>query len=315
MARKADIDVSVVIVNFNQAEMTRACLQSVLKHSSGVAIELIVVDNSDVERLDTQLSEFEGLILIKNPSNLGFAAANNLGLDVATGRFVLFLNNDTLFIESTLPKLIRFYDSLPTRALIGCKLLNEDGSHQFSTVDFNTRWNQFGEYAFLSGLFPRSKRINKFHANVTQPDEIRKTDVVKGAFILGNTEDVLALNGFDEAFFFYNEEDDLCQRFKHAGGDVWYYPETAIIHFGGATTATLKWFSIFHQHRSKLIYFRKHAQGLDYIAYLSMHLLGYAVRVPLYIFRGLLTLNSTWVRKGLYYGRCLFLYPSSLRHD
>lgn len=310
MLPEMECDVSVVIVNYNQAKLTQACIQTVIAHSTGLSVQLIVVDNSDIEPIDDHVNGFSDLILIKNPQNLGFAAANNLGLAVARGRYVLFLNNDTLFIENTLSSVIRFYETLQTKALIGCKLLNEDRSHQYSIVDFNTKWNQFGEYSFLSALFPRSKRLNKFHANATHPNEIRKTDVVKGAFIFGSTNDVKSLNGFDEDYFFYNEEDDLCFRFKESGGDVWYFPQTSIIHLGGATTANMKWFSINHQHQSKLIFLHKHASGIDFAVFLTLHFWGFAIRVPLYLLRGILTLNSFWLHKAFNYGRCLFIYPT-----
>jgi GT2 family glycosyltransferase len=301
--------VSLIIVNYNQGEMLRNCIVSVAEHSADIPVEYIVVDNSDKLDVTPYLEDLSGVKLIKNEQNRGFAAANNQGLEVAQGDYFVFLNNDTLFVENTLGKIIQFYESLTEPALIGCKLLNADGSHQFSVVDFDSLSNQFGEYFFLSHIFKKSASLNKFHHNFKIPDEISEVDVVKGAFIFGKTADVKKHKGFDEDFFFFNEENDLCWRFKQNGGKVWYYPKAEIIHLGGATTVSMKWFSIKHQALSKMVYFRKNSRGVRRILFFVLHYLGYLIRVPVYLAAGMLSFNRNLMFKAFYYFKSIFQIP------
>lgn len=297
-------------MNFNQGALLRDCIRSVKAYSADIPLEWIVVDNSNAEDITPFLSEFDDILLIRNTTNVGFAAANNQALERATGVYSLLLNNDTLFLENTLDHLIRFEQDAGRRVILGCKLLNSDGSHQHSVVDFLSVTNQIGEYFGLSHVFPESKRFNKFHLSHTSADIITPVDVIKGAFMFAKTADLKSIGGMDESFFFYNEEDDLCQRFKQSGGEVWYVPTTRIVHLGGATTTTMKWFSIHHQHRSKLIYIQKHFSGAERLFLMTIHLIAYAVRVPIYLLIGVFTLRESWISKAVFYGRCLFSIPT-----
>lgn len=303
------IKVSIIIVNYNQGEMLRNCIDSVTKYTHEVEIEFIVVDNSDKMDVRPYLKDLSDVLLIKNEINQGFAAANNQGLEVATGEYVIFLNNDTLFLEDSIEKLKEFYVTLEKPALIGCKLLNADGSHQFSVVEFDSLFNQFGEYFFVWNLFKKSRLLNKFHQNYKIANQITEVDVVKGAFIFGKTAEVKKLDGFDEDFFFFNEENDLCWRFKQNGGKIWYYPLTEIIHLGGATTVSMKWFSIKHQALSKMIYFRKNSTGIRCITFFILHYFGYMMRVPVYLAGGVLSLNRNLIYKAFYYFKSMFQIP------
>lgn len=301
--------VSIVIVNYNQGEMLRNCIISISNHSADIPIEYIIVDNSDKFDVTPFLEDLPRIKLFKNEQNRGFAAANNQGLEIAQGEYLLFLNNDTLFIDNTLDKMIQFDKSLKDPAFIGCKLLNEDGSHQFSVVDFDSISNQFGEYFFLANIFKKSKYLNKFHQNLKLGSQVTEVDVIKGAFIFGKTDEFKKLNGFDEDFFFFNEENDLCWRFKKSGGRVWYYPKTEIIHLGGATTVSMKWFSIKHQALSKTIYFKKNSQGVRQVLFFVLHYLGYLIRVPVYLVTGMLSLNRNLIFKAFYYFKSIFQIP------
>jgi O-antigen biosynthesis protein len=304
-------DISIIIVNYNQGRLLRECIQSVQKHTApSLRTEFIVVDNnSRSEDPGQSIAGLSDVTLIRNTVNRGFGAANNQGLAVARGKYVLFLNNDTIFTEDTLTKVRNFYDGLGGEAIVGCKLLNADGTHQFSIFDFDSLMNKFGEYWFVAHLLPRSATFNKFHLNYKVPDITSRVDVVKGAFMFAGAHEMKALGGFDEDFFFYNEENDLCWRLVGRGGSVWYFPGTSIIHLGGATTESMSYFSVKHLALSYLIYFRKHFPIQKRILYYLMHYSGWLVRVPVYLFSGVVTIDRAYFEKAWNYFRATFQRP------
>lgn len=288
------------------------CISSIIKFTQGCSFEIIVVDNNSAEKGLEQLTiKYPNLIIIKNEKNIGFAAANNIGFKSANGKYILILNNDTFFYENSLKKIIDFAESIEQEVFIGCKLLNEDGSHQISLVDFDTVSNSFGENFFVYKLFPESKLFNRFHLNYKQIDKPTEVDVVKGAFIFCTSSAIKKLNGFDTRFFFYGEETDLCFRFKKSGGKVFYFPNTSIYHLGGATTDKNLWFKFKNQSIAKIQIYQKHYKNIESLLLKTFHFIGILIRVPLYFLAGLLTLKKSLLVKSYYYFRILFVYPSN----
>lgn len=305
------VDVSIIIVNYNAAGMLKECIDSIINCTSEVTYEIIVVDNNSSDAdLNEIFSGYSNIKLIINKKNKGYSTANNQGLEKAKGKYTLFLNNDTLFIENTLLKILKYAD-LKGKLFVGCKLLNKDRSHQISVVDFDTLMNLFGENSFLYKLFPESKLLNKYNLHYSNPDKITEVDAVKGAFIFGVTNDFKELNGFDERFFFYNEENDLCYRFKQSGGKIIYFPVTSIIHLGGATTDTMLWFRFKNQSIAKIQFFQKHWKGFNFTIAILIHYFGIFLRVPLYALGGILTFNSFLLKKSWYYFKTVFIYPGN----
>ena len=148
------IDVSIIIVNYNNLRLLETCLDSIVKHSNGFVFEIIVVDNNTTEG-DVELvaSKYSVDRLIRNDKNLGFATANNQGIKIAKGDFILFLNNDTVFNENTIFHVLEFAVKKKHELFVGCKILNDDGSRQNSLFEFNTFWNLVGEIFFYIGCF------------------------------------------------------------------------------------------------------------------------------------------------------------------
>jgi GT2 family glycosyltransferase len=304
------IDVSIIIVNYNKGEMLRECIESVQRITpENITLEFIVIDNSDKLDVREYLNDLEDVILIQNQTNRGFAAANNQGLKIARGTYILYLNNDTLFVEDTLSEMIRFYGEVSGNVIIGCKLLNKDLSHQHSVFDFDSLSNRFGEYFFVYHVAKHSKAFNKFHLNYTNPDTTMQVDVVKGAFLFTGRDEMNRLSGFDETFFFYNEENDLCWRLKQSGGQVWYHPKTSIIHLGGSTTDDMPYFSVKNLAKTNLTYFQKHNPLLKRWMYYLIHYTGYALRVPVFAIQGLITADRSYLTKSWNYFRSLFQLP------
>jgi GT2 family glycosyltransferase len=226
-----EITVSVVIVNYNNFELLDNCLSSLFKYNNGEKLEVIVIDNNSTEVNIEQFEQRYPIKLIMNSRNKGFAVANNIGLKYASGKYVLFLNNDVEFIENSIDKIIDFTELKSEPLFIGCQLLNVDNTLQESVSDFPTLANILGENFFLHKLLPHSNTLNKYHKNLFNGDSPVEVDVIKGAFMFCERKALEQLNGFDTKFFFYSEEVDLCYRFKKNKGKIYFYPGTSIIHY------------------------------------------------------------------------------------
>ena len=234
--------ISIIVVNYNRFDLTFRCISSIYEYSNVETFEIIVVDNNSLYGNSSEIEEkFPEVKWIKNDKNMGFAYANNQGIKIAKGDFILLLNNDTLFIEDTLSAVTKYYKSLSQPSLIGCKLLNADGSLQVSIADFDNITNLFGENFFLNKIFPKCKKLNRFIENNVNLNNPKSVDIIKGAFIFGEKKYFDLLDGFDSRFYFYSEESDLCKRFKDLYGEIIYFPNTKIIHLGGATTESIPW--------------------------------------------------------------------------
>lgn len=304
--------VSIIIINYHQYSLLGQCLTSLIQKTKEIGYEIIIVDNETVEKeLDSLIADFNNIKLIKNKINLGFAAANNQGAKLAKGKYLLILNNDTIFIENSIKAVYDFAESLSHNAIIGIRLLNEDRSMQESVYNYTTVWNTFTEYFFLYKLFPRSKYFNKFYQNYHKYDFPVETGVVKGAFLFIKRETFLELDGFDERFFFYGEELDLCYRFLRRNGKVYYLPFTSLIHLGGATADRDLRFKFKNHATAKIQFFQKHFTGIKFLSGIIIHYFGLLIRVIIYLIGGILGFNKNLIKKSYYFLRQLFIYPSN----
>ncbi len=310
---KSNLELSIVIVNYNSFKLLQNCLESIFKHSTGCGFEIIVIDNNSSKgHVDYVVREFDEITLIKNKINKGFGAANNQGLAIAKGKYVLFLNNDTILFENTIKKVFDFAETINENSIIGCKLLNKDKSLQHSVYDFPSLLNVFTSNFFLYSLFPKSKLFNKYHLMNRRINETTEVDVVTGAFLFGTKNKLQEIGGFDERFFFYNEETDLCYRFKKNGGKIYYFPMTAIVHLKGGTANKISWFAYRNQSISTIKFFQKHFAGLKYFSAVFLHYLGIFIRIPIFLLVGIFTLNSDLTIRSYYYLKLLSLYPKNL---
>jgi len=303
-----NIQISIIIVSYNNFDILKSCLNSIYKYTTDVIFEVIVIDNASTEGdVDKVTSNYKNLVLIKNKENKGFAAANNQGAKIAKGEYLLLLNNDTVFIDNVVKEIFHFTKSLKTKSIIGCKLLNGDKTLQHSISDFDNFWNVLGEKLFLYLIFKKSKIFNRYNKNYKITDRFMEVDVLKGAFLFISQNDFDNLDGFDEKFFFYSEETDLCKRFKDAGGSIIYYPKSSIIHLGGESTSKNLWFQYKNLNISKIYYFQKHLKGLELYLTIFIHYLGNIIRIPLYLIMGLIKFKSYYFKKAVVYFRSLFI--------
>ncbi len=310
--QKLEIDISIIIVNYNSTELLKNCIDSIEMFTNSINYEIIVVDNNSMTGdFDVLLKDRERVTLIKNDTNKGFGSANNQGVKIAKGKYVLLLNNDTILFESSIKKVFDFAESLKGNIIVGCKLLNEDRSIQKSVYDFPTLLNVFTSNFFLYLLFPKSKHFNKYHLMNKGLNNVTEIDVATGAFLFMHRKIFDASGGFDERFFFYMDDTDLCYRHKKNNGKVIYFPETSIIHLKGKSAKGESWFKNKHQSISTIKFFQKHYFGLEFLLLLFFHYVGLLLRIPLFILGGLFTLNKNLVMRGVYYLRLIFIYPEN----
>ncbi|MEJ2103716.1 MAG: glycosyltransferase [Ignavibacteriaceae bacterium] len=229
---------SIIIVNYNVKEFLLNLLHSIKKASSNITTEIIVVDNaSDDGSVDAIKEKFPTVKLIENKSNVGYGAANNQGLKLAKGNYILFLNPDCIVSEDTFDKMISFFELNKECGLAGCKILNSDGTLQLACRrSFPGPWTSFTKVTGLSNLFPKSKIFARYNLTYLDENQTYEVDAVSGSFMMIKREVHDKVGGFDEQFFMYGEDLDLCYRIQKAGYKVYYVHDTQIIHYKGEST-------------------------------------------------------------------------------
>lgn len=235
------IDLSVIIVNYNVKELLDQCIESILKASLNIKTEIIIVDNNSydgsAEYIRNKYSEKPYIKLIESNINLGFSKANNLGVKHANGEYILILNPDTLLQEDTLDKSLKFIKANNDVGALTCKLILPSGKLDLACRrSFPTPSVAVYRILGLSKIFPKSKIFGKYNLTYLDENKTYEVDAIVGAFMLMKRELYKKLNGFDEDYFMYGEDLDLCYRIKKAGYKIIYYPETSIIHYKGEST-------------------------------------------------------------------------------
>jgi GT2 family glycosyltransferase len=307
-----NIDVSIIIVNYNSFKLLRRCLDSIFYHTKDLIYEIIIIDNNSVEEdVNNLANEYVGLRIYKNDRNLGFAKANNIGATYARGKYLLLLNNDTELLENSVKFVFEHCESKNSKILVGCKLLNQDGTIQSSTYKFPSPGNLFTSNFFIYPLLNKSPRYDKSYVVKSNQVNPLETEVIIGAFIFLRTCDYIELHGFDERFFFYNEDADLCYRFIETGGKVIYLPGTAVKHVGGGTAKFYKWFHFKNRSISQIKFFQKHFKGVKFFTSVFLHFSGIIIRVPIFLIIGSITFNKNMIARGLYYILLIFIYPKN----
>ncbi len=253
------VNLSVIIVSYNTAELLRRCLRSTmdsLEHASD-GYEIIVVDNASSDGSAALVqAEFPQAQLIQNASNKGFAAANNQAIGRSSGRHLLLLNPDTVVLEDTIPKLVDFIDAHREVGMVTGMLLNPDGSFQHSAFRFPTLWMSLLDFFPLSHRLIASRLNGRYPPNAYRsPFEI---DHPLGACMLVRREVVEQVGPLSEEFFMYCEEIDWSLRIKRAGWLIYCQPEAKVIHFVAQSTRQFRERMFVELHRSRFRLFKKH---------------------------------------------------------
>ncbi len=274
--------VSVVVVSYNTREKLRQCLAAIEPEH-----EVIVVDNASVDGSGEMIrQDFPSAHLIENSENLGFGAANNLGMARATRELILFLNSDAYVAPGAIGTLAdAFKDDTVVGA--GAKLRFPDGRLQDSAANELTLWAVFCEQSYLEKLFPQGSFLSPYWVTerLAQCAENQPTAQVMGACLM-----VRPLEKFDERYFLYCEDTDLCLRLSRHGQIV-YVPRAEVVHELGSSSSETRWTSIARYNRGKELYFALHRGRVAHLICWILNRKGAAWRMLVWGLIGLATLG------------------------
>jgi GT2 family glycosyltransferase len=257
----SNVDLSVVVVNYNVKEYVANLFASLYRAADeSLNMEIYLVDNSSVEGSIPYLKQrYPEVNYIRNTENVGFGKANNLAIEQAKGRFTLIINPDTLVSEDTLKVCMDYMSANPKVGALGCKILNADGSFApESKRAFPGIWNSFCKASGLTNFFSNSSIFGGYYENTLGENEVGNIAVLSGAFMFFETALLQKLKGFDERFFMYGEDIDLCKRVHEQNREIVYLPTTNIIHYKGesAKQNDITYIKSFNQ--ALYLYFEKH---------------------------------------------------------
>lgn len=264
---------SVIIVNWNTADLLAACLAS-LGRGPAAPHEVIVVDNASTDgSVERVRSGFPHVRVLPQPENLGFARANNAGIAAAHGRFLLLLNSDTEVRPGALDALVSWMDARPRVGIAGPPLWNPDGSPQPSVQTFPTLGSEFLRQTMLFRVVPGRLRRE------AGSRETRRVEVVSGAALCIRRECLESVGPLDAEIFMFYEDTDWCRRADRAGWEVWFVGGPGVLHHkGAASSGRVRTRALLDSHRGMLRYFRKHHGSGAIPALRAITLLGAAFR-------------------------------------
>ena len=249
-------DVSIVIVSWNTKALVLDCLASLGDAAGSLALEVVLVDNASTDDTVAAVRQrYPEVIVVENRDNRGFAAANNQGIRVARGRYVLLLNSDTAADVGSIETLVRFADTEPRSGAVGGMLLDGNGAFQAS---FQKAPSIVRECLSASGLGSRLWFAGYPSYGPAQSRVRRQVEVIPGACMLLRRAALDDVGLLDESYFMYSEETDLCRRLRARDWSVWYVPEARITHFGGQSTRQVRTAMVLELYRSKVRYMAIH---------------------------------------------------------
>jgi GT2 family glycosyltransferase len=255
-----DIILSIIIVNYKVKDLLAQTIRSLVSADDFDKCEVIVIDNNSRDGSKELIkTDFSFVKYIELRTNMGFGKACNAAAKKARGKFLLMLNPDTIISKNTLSFGMNYLSKMPEVGILGPKILNQDGSFQFQCRrSFPTPLNAFAYMTGISKIMPKSKVFGAYNLTYLPIDEECNPDAVSGACFFIPKSLYLKVNGFDEQFFMYGEDLDLCAKVKQAGYLVKYSPETEIIHFKGRSSTQKKIKSRLDFYRAMILFSKKY---------------------------------------------------------
>lgn len=241
------MDFSIIIINYKTINLTLDCVESIFAHCPGGNFEIIVLDNNSQDGSVAKLQNTFGntIKVVANESNLGFAGANNIGANLARGKYLFFLNSDTKFTDNILPIIKTTFENHPDFSILGPQVLLADTKAQAGA---------YGHFPTLLTLLSRQTKKN-WKKNI-QPD-LWQSDWLSGAALVIQKEKFQEIGGWDENFFLYFEDVDLCLRTQKTGGKIGICPGINIIHYGGSSLEANQQRKAYY-YQSQNYFFRQH---------------------------------------------------------
>jgi len=256
------MNLSIIIVNWNVSSLLHQCLKSIFLFTKDIEFEVIVIDNNSydgsAQMLNAMTFEHENLQVILNKENVGFAKANNQGLAIARGQYILFMNPDMEFVENS-PKILADYmDEATGISACTCQLQYGDGHRQPNIKHDPTFWSQvwilYKFHHFIKPWFLKKYLAKKF--DYTKKQEVEQ---IMGAFVFIRRDIMKRIGGWSEDYYLWWEDLDLCKRLRKMGEKIMYIPNTRVIHYEGRSFS--QQMSLTKQkrfNRGLLIYFKKY---------------------------------------------------------
>jgi len=268
------IDLTISVVSYNTKGFLKDCLNSIYQHTRGIKYEVIVVDNGSTDgSVEMVKEEFPQVKVIENRENLGFARANNQAIKRSRGEYVLLFNPDTVFRVNSLDKMIKSMDNHPEIGILGCRILNADGTIQPSNNSFPNLFTEFLRVLQLKRMVPSVKlrkkigqkwgrllglTLREYLRVYWDSERIREVDWVTGACLLVRRTAVQDVGLLDENFFMYYEDTDWCYRMRRKGWKVFYYPFFEIVHHAYTNGVGFDPTVFVERYKSAYYYFHKH---------------------------------------------------------
>ncbi len=273
-------DLSVIIVNWNTRDILMDCLESLNRSGTECRMEVLVVDNGSEDGSVSAVRErFPEVKLIENGTNLGYAKANNMGINQASGRYICLMNSDVKVRAGCLDSMIRYMDVNSGVGMLGPRILNADLTVQDSCRRFPSLWTHLILALGLAKMFPKSRVFYGEHMAFFGHDETRDVDYIAGCVMLVRREAIDQIGMMDERFFIYCEEVDWCRRLWQRGWSVHFFPGAEAIHLHGASSGRDPVRFSVERQRAYLQYWQKHHGYPERVVLSAILLFHHAVRL------------------------------------
>ena len=276
-------DLSVIIVNWNTKDLLSQCIESIKTHTERTSYEIIVVDNFSSDGSPEMVEKnFPDVFLIKNKKNRGFGRANNQGLAKAQGKYILFINSDVVVEENCLDEMLDFMEKNPDVGASSCKLTFPDGTLQHSCRKFPSLKTFFLMLLGVRYFFPNMKIFRYYLMLDWDHSNIKEVDQIMGSFMLIRRDVLDQIGSFDERYWMYFEEVDLCLRMKKAGWKIVHYPYVSAVHFLSKSSEQWGEAKRITEFQSSLLkYFRKNGKTYEYYILLALSRIKYLFFIPI----------------------------------
>ena len=273
-----EMDLDIVIVNWNTKNLLEQCLASILQCSTDLRYQVWVVDNASSDGSVAMLRElFPKVNLILNDRNEGFAKANNIVLRQVQSRYALLLNSDTYVKDHALDEFVKFMDAHPRVGAAGARILNPDGSLQFTAHPNPTLGREFWRLFHWDALIP----LSSYRMAEWDLETPREVEVVLGACMIIRREVLEDVGFLDERFFFYSEEVDYCYRLRKKGYPIFWIPRAEVVHYGGQSSKKMPDKMFLQLYQGKILFFRKYQGWLGVSIYKLILLMATLFRLML----------------------------------
>jgi hypothetical protein len=271
------LDASIIVVSYNTRELTLACLASIREHTTGLTYEVIVVDNASTDgSADAIAGACPWVVLRRAATNLGFSGGVSDGLSVSRSEFIILFNSDAYLIDNAFRAMLEHARAHALVGAVGCRVMNEDRSHQPTAAHFPDLWLDFSDHL----LRPLRMLPKRWRRNCVDAEDYREpvdVDWVSGSCALYRRTAIEAAGGIDDDFFLGEEDIDLGYRLRQTGWRVVYLPFAGVVHLGGRSRA-LSPSSAQHFFRGRYLFYKKHRSRSCARTFKAMLLLAYGAR-------------------------------------